>query len=83
MLYQDEIGSSDTFWIWQDIHSIAMTYCFACRVQQVFVVFALFTTNRIDFLLVFHRMELTTGHNQLQLADKLGTRQLMQFCKFK
>lgn len=77
-MLKDRVWSTCTFWIWEDKHPIPMLYCFTGSIQQVFIVWTLFTSSTIDTRFTLYKMKFAIVDNQLQLLNKTGTLQIMQ-----
>ena len=77
-VFQDKVCRTNTLWIWQDKHPIAMFYCFmSCR-DKVLKIAVFLATYDIDFILAVKEMEFATKSNTLHLTREVCSCQGMQ-----
>lgn len=76
---KNEISSSYSMWVWQDIDTIAKGNCLTGGIKKSRKVCIVMTSDIKNFRVCFIRMELSAGGNHFKLAHKVNTLQSMEF----
>ena len=77
---ENKIGGTSTFGIGQNIDLVTAGCSFACRIEQIFEVFACSATRGVN--IGFNKLKISKSCYEFELPDKFTAMQIVQFGKF-